>query len=500
MGADRAPATQTRTARPTADPRAAVWVVAGLSVVGGVALALPWVAEMVRHGMQPIHLIAGGVGLLALIGQGVLIRRLLPTLGNLGRLGRAVRCWSDHEPDLEALRLTRDADATTTAWNGVVDQLAQARQTLATTAAFDQLNQQLPESSDTAGTLDALPQGVIIINAEQKIASANGAASRMLMRSRERLVGAPLDKIVDDPKLQVLIEQVLTTPETRGGSIEFTFTFDEDQQAILRATVRPVGKNAQHRSALVVFEDLTQQRTADQSRNLFVAQATHELRTPLTNIGLYLERVIDLEENETADRAECLNVINQEVLRLGRVVEEVLSVSEIEAGSLKVRNDDVRIPELMQKLEDEYHQQAESKALVVSFELPPKLPVVQGDREKITLAMHNLLGNALKYTPAGGEVRVEVLELGPDLIINVTDTGIGIGEKDQAKVFDKFYRADDDRLRDIDGSGLGLALAREVIRLHGGDITLQSTLNHGSTFTLRLPINAAVPSAPAPGN
>ena len=226
-----------------------------------------------------------------------------------------------------------------------------------------------------------------------------------------------------------------------------------------------------------------------------MAQATHELRTPLTNIGLYVERAIDLAEEDIADRAECLNVINDEVLRLNRLVGEVLSVSEIEAGSLSIRRDDVKLDQLVEDLRESFTRQAEKKEITLAFDLPPKLPTLQGDRDKIALALHNLLGNAVKYTPAGGEVTVTAAEVQGSIELSVADTGIGIGPDDLPRVFDKFYRAKDERLATIDGSGLGLALAREVIRLHHGDITVKSTLNEGSTFTLTLPVEAHTAAA-----
>lgn len=461
-------------------------------VVCGVGIAAAW-PDVADAGVHSNHLIAGGVCLAALVAQGFVMRHLFQRFAALSRVGEAMSSWADGEGDLAALRITRDTDPVSEAWNRVVDALQQTLDTRTTAAATGQLTQQSAGEQD--GTLDALPHGVVIVNAERHIISANGAASRVLMRSRDRLVGAPLDKVIEDETLVTLIDDVLGTPDARGGAVELKFNPGEEQEAVMRATVRPVGKNASQRNALIVFEDVTQQRTADRSRNLFVAQATHELRTPLTNIGLYLERAIDLDDHETADRAECLNVINQEVIRLGRVVEEVLSVSEIEAGSLKVNRDDVRVDELIRKIEDEYRPQARKKNLALSFDLPPKLTVIQADREKVTLALHNLLGNALKYTPEGGEVRVELLEVNNELLVNVSDTGIGISEDEIGKVFEKFYRADDQRLAGIGGSGLGLALAREVIRLHGGDITLQSTLNQGSTFTLRLPVNATADAA-----
>ena len=116
--------------------------------------------------------------------------------------------------------------------------------------------------------------------------------------------------------------------------------------------------------------------------------------------------------------------------------------------------------------------------------------VLVGDRDKINLGLHNLVGNALKYTPAEGTVRVEVAVEAEQIVVTVSDTGIGISEADVEHIFDRFYRANDKRIATITGSGLGLALAREVIRLHGGDITVESEIDQGSAFTMTLPVPA----------
>ncbi|MEM1447396.1 MAG: ATP-binding protein [Planctomycetota bacterium] len=476
--------------------RVLAWAVGTLAIAASAVIAAAWVPDaLVSDGLADKHFFAGGLCFLLLGFQAVVLRFMLKRTRTLEHLGGALAAWSRGEPDLPALRITSSNEPVATQWNRLIDELDTLRRADREAQTLNQLHRTTTQSADQGGALDALPHGVVVINPDARVAAANGAASRVLMRSRDRLVGAPMDKVIPDASLRELIDHVLNQTDHRGGCVELQLNPDEDEQTIMRSTVRPVGQANQPRSALVFFEDVTQQRTADQSRNLFVAQATHELRTPLTNIGLYLERAIDLDDHETADRAECLNVINQEVLRLGRVVEEVLSVSEIEAGSLKVRRDDVRVDDLIRTLEHEYAPQAKEKSVTLSFDLPPKLSVVQGDREKITLALHNLLGNALKYTPAGGDVKVQLLEQQGDVEVSVTDTGIGIDESELGRVFEKFYRADDSRLQGIGGSGLGLALARDVIRLHGGDITVDSTLNQGSTFTLRLPINAAVSPA-----
>jgi signal transduction histidine kinase len=226
---------------------------------------------------------------------------------------------------------------------------------------------------------------------------------------------------------------------------------------------------------------------AEESRNAFVAHATHELRTPLTNIRLYLETAMEDGEADPAVRGKCLNVINQEARRLERIVGEMLSVSEIEAGSLRIKRDDVRLDVLFEDLKTDYQPQAEEKKIALTFNLPPKLPVINGDRDKILLAMHNLVGNALKYTPEGGTVTIDVKEDGKMLTFAVTDSGIGISQEDAERIFERFYRAKDTRVEKITGTGLGLTLAREVVRLHGGVVTVDSELNKGSTFTITLP-------------
>ncbi len=446
------------------------------------------------HLVTPAALAAAAVGLAAGLG---LARLLLRRLAAERLVGEALAAWDAGEPDPDSLTVTAPAAASAghvPAWNRLVAHLADARRHADAGHAADRLASTGPRAADAGPVLDLLPFGVLVVNPDGTVTTANGAAGRMLRRSRDRLVNAPIDKLITADAFTKLRAEIATGQGSRGGHAELSLHPDDEHPTTARVTVRPMART-ERPDTLVLLEDITQQRAADRSRHLFVAQATHELRTPLTNIGLYVERAIDLDERETAERAECLNVINDEVLRLNRLVGEVLSVSEIEAGSLSVKRDDVKLDALVDDLRDSFTRQAEKKQITVKFDLPPKLPTVQGDRDKIALALHNLLGNAIKYTPAGGGVTVTVGEAEGRLQVAVADTGIGIGEADLPRVFDKFYRAKDDRLATIDGSGLGLALAREVIRLHHGDITVESTLNQGSTFTLTLPVEAHAATA-----
>ncbi|MCA9296955.1 MAG: hypothetical protein KC983_10565, partial [Phycisphaerales bacterium] len=222
----------------------------------------------------------------------------------------------------------------------------------------------------------------------------------------------------------------------------------------------------------------------------------HELRTPLTNIRMYVETAIEDGDRDPAVRGQCLNVINHEAARLERIVGDMLSVAEIEAAGIELIINDIRLENLFAELENDYRAQADDRGLTLTFDIIPRLPALRGDRDKLTLVFHNLLGNALKYTIDQGTVTVRVDATETELLVDVSDTGIGIAPEDQERIFEKFQRARDQRLDSIAGTGLGLALAQEVVHRHGGSLTVESTLDVGSTFHVRLPLNTDEESSP----
>jgi signal transduction histidine kinase len=311
----------------------------------------------------------------------------------------------------------------------------------------------------------------------------------MLQHPRERINGTGLGDLVPPPVLE-MVESVFSRSSGARATVEIE-SAESAESAILRYSARLI-RSSETSEALLVVEDVTQQRVADTAHHAFVTQATHELRTPLTNISLYANMLIEDHEVDQETREKCLNVINQESKRLEHIINDMLSVAEIEAGSMQLSTDDVHLLPLIDTIVAEYRVQATEKEQEIRLDLPPKLPVMQADRGKLTLVLHNLIGNAIKYTPQGGRITVSA-DLTDDRIqVHVEDTGIGIAEADLPNIFDRFYRADDPRLAAITGSGLGLALAREVARLHGGDITVDSIIDQGSTFHLALPVAVKV--------
>lgn len=410
-------------------------------------------------------------------------------MARFGVICDAVLALGRGETSTEAVRLAPVYGEVAEAWSRVLEQRVQweAAQAAAPLEAASTDRRSNAGGEGVVGAIDALWQGIILVDRDLNVTYANGAAGMLLESRREELVGNAIVGRLGDPEVEETVRAIASGKSRRRSGIEVK---RNEGRTVLRFTIRAVRREDEG-AALIVVEDVTQQRAAEEARHSFVAQAAHELRTPLTNIRLYVEQAIESGEEEVQTRSQALNVINTESQRLERLVQDMLSVAEIESGSMSVHAGDVRLTQLLDELSSDYVAQAREKSIDLKFELPPKLPVIKGDRDKLSLALHNIVGNALKYTPTGGKVVVRVSWERDEVRIAVEDSGIGIKDAEQSLIFDKFYRAKDERLKDITGTGLGLTLARDVVRLHGGDITLRSELDKGSTFTVSIPARAA---------
>ena len=391
------------------------------------------------------------------------------------------------ETDPEALKVSDELGPEARVWNQLVDRQEQREQQQRLDHALESAACSQPGPGSFAVIGDALWQGIVLVDDDLRISYANGAAAVLLKSTREAMLNADAAELFDDDALSAL-RDVIRGEDNRRRTVESDQTTSGRTEA-LRFSIRSTGQG-QGKTALVVIEDITQQHVAEQTRRNFVSQVAHELRTPLTNISLNVEAAVDDGESDPELRGQCLNVINQETQRLAQLVNDMLSVSEVEAGSMSLRHDDIRLSDVFADLEADFKQQAQEKQVKLIFDLPPKLPVIQGDRDKLAISLHNLLGNAIKYSSAGGEVTVAISTDNGKLSMAFKDKGIGIDTDELDKVFDRFYRAKDSRVSQITGTGLGLPIAREIVRRHGGDIQASSTLNQGSTFTINLPYKA----------
>ncbi|MEX2544586.1 MAG: ATP-binding protein [Phycisphaeraceae bacterium] len=449
-----------------------------------------------------------GVGVLGVGSMLTLLlvyRRFRTRLRAIGVVREALMALERGESAEAALAVSEDLGAEAAAWNHFLKEHAQLRQRAAVDHARDQQGAASAGDELTAGC-DAVPHGLMLVDDRARVAYANHTAGLYCHHQRDAMVGRAIGEVVPYAELAEAIAAMASGQVRRRQTLEVEPAVEADVdpatpatpgvspaapavpqgQGVFRASLHPI-RRGDRQFVMVVVDDVTQQRVAEQSRHQFVAQATHELRTPLTNIRLYLETAQDEGESDAAVRAKCLNVINQEARRLERLVGEMLSVAEIEAGALQLNHDDVRLDTLLGDIEADYQAAAKEKQISLRVDMPPKLPIIHGDRDKLILAVQNVISNAIKYTPENGQVTITVALAESHLAIDITDTGLGIAPEDQDRIFERFYRARDRRIAAIQGTGLGLGLAREIIRLHAGDITVESQIDKGSTFTLTLP-------------
>ncbi len=454
---------------------------------GGTELQVGWATRPAETLAQSHWLGVGLIFVLAMTAILLTYRQLLNRVRAIGVVRECLQAIEQGESDYNALKINEGLGVEASVWNHLIDEIERQRHV----QMLDRTVRTVEGGGTNAGDLslacDALPQGMMLISQNKQIEYLNGAAANYLGHDRQQMVGQSIAEHTSiEPVLQG-IEGIVSGQRVRRVIHEEQRT-DPHGVSVLRYIVRPV-RSGDEAAAMLIIEDITQQREAEMARHSFVAHATHELRTPLTNIRAYVETAIDDGVNNEGRVTECLNIINEEVLRLDRLIQDMLSVSEVESGGRELKRDDVDLQVILNKLEDDFEPQATEHNIDLSFSLPAKIPVLYGDREKLAATLANLLGNAMKYTPEGGVVRVLVSNEDGLVRVDFQDTGIGVSEDDLPKIFDKFYRAKDKRVTQITGTGLGLALSREVVRLHGGDITVQSQLNQGSTFSMTLPIS-----------
>jgi signal transduction histidine kinase len=326
------------------------------------------------------------------------------------------------------------------------------------------------ESATFRRLVDRLPHGVLWVGENQCITYANAAGAAILGRP-DGLVGAALAEVVDNPAV-VQTAVAARARAASGLSVDHTRGSGE-QESTLRFRAVALADQAGGGDVLITIEDISQLRESQRARDNFLYHVTHELRTPLTNIHAYAETLTKPGFDDEQTRKECYNVLISETQRLARLVEDILSISQMEVGTARFDVGDVDLLRLLRQMVQDNLGAADEKRIDLTLSLPPKVPKIRGDKQRLCVLLNNLIGNAIKYTREGGKVQV-ALEVAENCVrIGVTDTGIGIAPADQAHVFEKFYRAADDAVQAITGTGLGLALAQEVARLHGGEIHLR---------------------------
>jgi len=256
----------------------------------------------------------------------------------------------------------------------------------------------------------------------------------------------------------------------------------------LKLFIAPFGENDREGGVMVVIHDVTEQTKLENVRREFVANVSHELRTPLTNIKSYTETLLENDDIDRETQRNFLGVIMKESDRMTRIVSDLLTLSRFDYGNDGLKIHRVQTVKLIERVYQAMYLDAMKRKHVMTMELVGQLPDVYCDSDRIEQVLTNILSNAIKYTPDGGEISIKAWSEDDTVLICVKDNGIGIPEKDIGRLFERFYRVDKARSREAGGSGLGLSIAKEIIERHGGRITIESKYGEGTTVTVYLPI------------
>ncbi|MDC0708998.1 ATP-binding protein [Stigmatella sp. ncwal1] len=350
--------------------------------------------------------------------------------------------------------------------------------------------QRTQEAHTLTAVLDGMVEGIWITDAEGTVIRHNDALREMLQPGR----GAA---IVGQRPLALIRDEALNDAVARacreGTSSRLELTLEGLFPLTLSIRVTPLGKDLPGSAA--VFNDVTELRRLENVRKDFVANVSHELRTPITAIRGYAETLQNGALQDPAVAPKMVEIIHRQSERLSELVEDLLELSRLESREMKLRFADVSLAVAASRAAETVKPKAEGKNIHLELHVPPDLQA-RGDERAVEQVLLNLLDNAVKYTPAGGRVDVRGSRENGRCVVRVKDTGVGIEPKHLSRIFERFYRVDKGRSRDMGGTGLGLSIVKHLLGAMDGEVKVESHPNVGSVFVIFLP---ATPSEAASG-
>ena len=360
----------------------------------------------------------------------------------------------------------------------------------------EQINQISEEHRRLGTILTNMGEGVLLVNGAFEITYANPTAISMLSLPATH-IGKALIEINRIPELQTLLQMAAETETVAFAEIRLGNLTEPEAEV----TVVPVAAGEEY---VIVIHDVTKERQLERIRADFVANVSHELRTPLTTIRGYAETLLNEDATRTKSQEQFVVKILNHASRLSRLVSDLLELSRLESGDVELKRTPCNFNTFHAPILDVFEPILEASKLVLKWDVPESLPKVNVDQQLFMQILVNLIDNAIKYTPDSGAITVSAaLGTGEapresditspntnseEIIIHVQDTGIGIPMESQSRVFERFYRVDKGRAREMGGTGLGLAIVKHIVLRHNGRIWLESTLGQGSTFYMAIPL------------
>ena len=352
------------------------------------------------------------------------------------------------------------------------------------------IDQILAEKRKSEAIIRSVDDGLVVVDDKLLITNLNPKAAAIFAVDPEEALGNHILEVVRDDRVFQGLKTALESGQPPGlteGEDVLTVPKDDETQHYQMAILPMRSRGGVIPGVVLVLRDITRLKELERLKSEFVMTASHELRTPLTSIGMSVAMLMESAAVKLTDQErELLDVCHEEVNRLKALVNDLLDLSKIEAGKLEICLEPVAPSFLSLQASATIKSQAEAAGIALTVEVPEELPEVLADPNKIVWVLVNLLANAVRYTPSGGQIRLRGERVGDTLHLKVQDNGPGVPREMQSRIFDKFVRLDQGEASG--GSGLGLAISKEIIRAHRGVIWLDSEPGQGSTFTFTLPL------------
>jgi two-component system phosphate regulon sensor histidine kinase PhoR len=353
-----------------------------------------------------------------------------------------------------------------------------------TAAQLDRTIRTLTEERNlSSAILGSMVEGVAVVNASERLLFSNAGFAEILGLDVAPQSGRALVEVVRQTELIEAVRDVLKG-EPRVETEIVTGTL---RQRFFAATVASV-RAAETSGAVIVLHDITELRKLERVRRDFVANVSHEFKTPLTAIQGFAETLLAGAIDDPQNRLRFLEIILEHSRRLARLTDDLLKLSKMDADRLELEIHRLSVSQFVDSCIETTQRPAAEKNLRISVNLQEPIPDIAADRRRLAEVLQNLLDNAMQYTPAGGQITVSASADGAEVTFTVSDTGIGIPRADQSRIFERFYRVDVARSREVGGTGLGLSISKHLVEVHGGRIWVESEVGQGSRFHFTVPI------------
>ena len=333
--------------------------------------------------------------------------------------------------------------------------------------------------------LTSMSEGVMAVDLKSTVLFINQSLKEFLQVS-EKIAGRKPLEIIRNIEIQEIADEAL---HVKQGilSREISVLIPEEKILLIHAT--PIKHKGIVDGAVLVFHDITELRRLSKIRQDFVANVSHELRTPISSIKGYSETLLEGALDDKENAREFLTIIHSEAERLASLIADILNLSKIESGKFIMELKSCRIDAIIMQVFSRLKKQARKKKIILDMQIPSDCPKILADERKLSQVVLNLIDNAIKYTPEGGKGKVTIASQnkGSYIQINISDTGIGIPEKDLPRIFERFYRVNKAHSKELGGTGLGLSIVKHIIQAHQGEVFVNSVLGQGSTFSFTIP-------------